>query len=54
MPIEWTVFFMPLDRSLKRWEIALMAGVLCALLCGFWLGEEQTQLADRVARRTRP
>ena len=50
MPIEWTVFFMPLDRSLKRWEIALMAGVLCALLCGFWLGEEQTQLADRVIR----
>lgn len=41
---------MPLDRSLKRWEIALMAGVLCALLCGFWLGEEQTQLADRVIR----
>ena len=27
-----------------------MAGVLCALLCGFWLGEEQTQLADRVIR----
>lgn len=27
-----------------------MAGVLCTLLCGFWLGEEQTQLADRVIR----
>ena len=27
-----------------------MAGVLCALLCGFWLGEEQTQLAGRVIR----
>ena len=41
---------MPLDRSLKRWEISLIAGVLCDLLCGFWLGEEQTQLADRVIR----
>ena len=42
--------FMPLDRTLKRWEIALILGVLCALLCGFWLGEEQTELADRVIR----
>ena len=42
--------FMPLDRTLKRWEAALMAGVLCALLCGFWLEEEQTELADRVIR----
>ena len=31
--------FMSLDRTLKRWEIALILGVLCALLCGFWLGE---------------
>ena len=42
--------FMSLDRTLKRWEIALILGVLCALLCGFWLGEEQTELADRVIR----
>ena len=41
---------MSLDRTLKRWEIALILGVLCALLCGFWLGEEQTELADRVIR----
>ena len=27
-----------------------MAGVLCALLCGFWLGEEQAELAGRVIR----
>ena len=39
-----------MDRRLKRWEIAAMAGVLCALLCGFWLGEEQTELAERVIR----
>ena len=38
------------DRSLKRWEIALMAGVLCALIGGFWLGAEQSQLANRVIR----
>ena len=27
-----------------------MAGVLCALVAGAWLGQEQTQLADRVIR----
>ena len=41
---------MKYDRTLKRWELALMAGTLCALLWGFWLGEEQTALADRVIR----
>ena len=39
-----------MDRSLKKWELALMAGVLCALVAGAWLGQEQTQLADRVIR----
>ena len=34
-----------LDRNLKRWELALMFGLLCGLLGGFWLDREQTQLA---------
>ena len=53
-----------LDRNLKRWELALMFGLLCGLLGGFWLDREQTQLARpgdplscdrqlRTARRTR-
>ena len=41
---------MLLDRTLKRWEIALMLGILCALLGGAWLGEGQAELADRVIR----
>ena len=44
------VFFMKYDRTLKRWELALLAGTLCALLCGFWLDAEGTQLANRVIR----
>jgi stage II sporulation protein R len=43
------VFFM-FDRHLKRWELALMFGLLCGLLGGFWLDQEQAQLADRVIR----
>ena len=39
-----------LDRNLKRWELALMFGLLCGLLGGFWLDREQTQLAGRVIR----
>ena len=39
-----------LDRNLKHWELALMFGLLCGLLGGFWLDREQTQLADRVIR----
>ena len=39
-----------LDRNLKRWELALMFGLLCGLLGGFWLDREQTQLAYRVIR----
>ncbi len=39
-----------MDRKLKRWEIALLAGGICALLAGFWLGEAQRDLAGRVIR----
>ena len=39
-----------LDRNLKRWELALMFGLLFGLLGGFWLDREQSQLADRVIR----
>ena len=39
-----------LDRNLKRWELALMFGLLFGLLGGFWLDREQTQLAGRVIR----
>lgn len=39
-----------MERKLKRWEVALMLGVLCALLCSAWLGREQEELADRFIR----
>lgn len=39
-----------MDRRLKRWELALMLGVLCALTAGVWLEREQGELADRVIR----
>lgn len=39
-----------MDRSLKKWELALMFGVLCAMVMGGWLNQEQTALADRVIR----
>lgn len=39
-----------MDRTLKRWELALMLGVLCALVAGAWLNQEQTELADRMIR----
>lgn len=39
-----------MDRKLKGWELALMLGLLCALVLGSWLSREQTQLADRVIR----
>ena len=44
----WTVFFM--DRKLKIWEMALLFGVLCAIMGGMWLDREQTQLANQVIR----
>ncbi len=42
------MFFM--DRKLKRWELALLCGVLMAVLWGAWAGQEQAQLAGQVIR----
>lgn len=39
-----------MDRRLKRWELALMAGILVSLAAGSWLGQEQTELSDSVIR----
>ena len=39
-----------MDRKLKTWEIALMCGVLTAVIAGSWLGREQRELADSVIR----
>ena len=39
-----------MDRKLKTWEIALMLGVLIAIVAGSWLGQEQRELADSVIR----
>lgn len=39
-----------MDRSLKTWELALMLGVLCALVLGGWINREQVELADQVIR----
>lgn len=39
-----------MDRKLKTWELALMCGVLVAVVLGSWLGQEQKELADRVIR----
>ncbi len=35
---------------MKRWELALMCGVLCAPALGGWLDREQERLADQVIR----
>ena len=39
-----------MDRSLKNWEMALLFGVLCALVFGGWINREQQELADQVIR----
>ena len=39
-----------MDRKLKTWEIALMLGILIAVVAGSWLGQEQRELADSVIR----
>ena len=38
------------DRKLKRWELALVLGVLVTLCTGAWLGGEQAELAGQVIR----
>ena len=42
------MFFM--DRKLKRWEVALLCGVLAALLWSAWAGQEQAELAGQMSR----
>ena len=39
-----------MDRKLKKWEVCLMLGLLCALFSGAWLERERTELSDRVIR----
>ena len=39
-----------MDRKLKAWEIALMLGVLIAVVTAGWLGREQKELAGSVIR----
>lgn len=39
-----------MDRKLKCWELALMFGLLAAVVAGSWLGQEQRELADSVIR----
>lgn len=39
-----------MDRKLKTWEVALMFGILVAIVTGSWLCREQQELADRVIR----
>ena len=39
-----------MDRKLKRWELALMFGILVAVVAGSWLTREQQELADSVVR----
>ena len=39
-----------MDRKLKTWDVALMFGVLAAVVAAGWLGREQKELADSVIR----
>ena len=39
-----------MDRKLKRWELALMFGILVAVVAGSWLTREQQELADSMIR----
>ena len=39
-----------MDRKLKTWEVALMLGVLTAVVATGWLGREQRELAGSVIR----
>ena len=39
-----------MERRLRKWELALMAGLAAAFLAGGWLAGEQRELADSVIR----
>lgn len=39
-----------MDRALKRWELALLLGLLCALVLGAWLNGEGQALSESVIR----
>lgn len=39
-----------MDRKLKCWELALMCGVIVAMVAAGWLGREQQELADSLIR----
>ena len=39
-----------MEHKFKRWEVALMLGVLCALVLGGWTAGEQEALAGRMIR----
>lgn len=38
------------NRTLRRWETALLLGLAITLLLGMWLDRQQTLLADKVVR----
>ena len=39
-----------MDRKLKKWELCLLLGLLCAMGAGLWLEQERVELSDRVIR----
>ena len=39
-----------MQRKLRRWELALLAGIAITLLCGMYLDREQADLAHSVIR----
>ena len=39
-----------MDRKLKKWELCLLFGLLCAMGAGLWLEQERMELSDRVIR----
>ena len=39
-----------MEGKLKRWELALMIGLMAAVVTASWLGKEQQELADSLIR----
>ena len=39
-----------MSRNIRRWEMALLVGIVLALLWGSWTGQEQRELADSLIR----